>query len=70
MANFLWAIRSFAEQLEQIAHIHSYVMSDLSNSLTVTHLSWAPWAIRSQSLICPERLEWFTHIRSFVLSNF
>ena len=31
--------------------IHSFVMSDLSNSLKVALLMWATWAIRSQSFI-------------------
>ena len=34
-------------------------MSDLSDSLTVAHLSWATWGIRSQSLIC---LDWSERI--------
>ena len=41
-------------------------MSDLIESLMVAHLSWAPWANRSRSLICLER---FTHSRSFILSD-
>ena len=36
-------------------HGRSFVMSVLSDSLTVAHLSWAFWANRSQSLICPEQ---------------
>ena len=49
--------------------IGSFIMSDLSESLTVTHLSWATWAIRSQSLICPEQSERIAQIRSFDLSD-
>ena len=30
--------------------IHSFIMSDLSDSLTVAHLSWAIWAYCSQSV--------------------
>ena len=45
-------------------------MSDLSESLTVAHLSWATWAIRSQSLICFEKSEGIAHSRSFDLSEF
>ena len=37
--------------------IRSFIMSDLSNSLIVAHLSWAIWAICSQSLIWSERYE-------------
>ena len=55
-----------AEQPEQIANICWYDMSNLSDLLTVAHLSWASWGIRSQSLICPER---FAHSLSLVLSN-
>ena len=44
-------------------------MSDLSDSLIVTHLSWATRAIRSWSLICLEQPEQFAHNRSFVLSD-
>ena len=47
----------------------SFIMSDLSKSLMVTHLSWATWVIRSRSLICLERPEPFAHCRSFVLSD-
>ena len=49
--------------------ISSFIMSDLSESLTVAHLSLATCAIRSQSLICLEQPERFAHSRSFVLSN-
>ena len=36
----------------------------------VALLSWASWAIRSRSLICPEHSERIAHSRSFVPSNF
>ena len=49
---------------ERIAQGRSFAMSDLSNLLMVAHLSWAIWAIRSQSLICPERSEQIAHSRS------
>ena len=45
------------ERPERIAHIRSFVMSDLSDLLTVAHLSWATWANSSHSLICPEGFE-------------
>ena len=45
------------ERLEQFAHGRSFGMSDLSNLLTVAHLSWAIWANRSQSLIWSEQSE-------------
>ena len=44
-------------------------MSDLSELLTVTYLSWETWAIRSQLLICLERSERIAHSRSFDLSE-
>ena len=40
-------------------------MSDLSDSLTGAHLSWATWVIRSQSLISPETSEQIAHSFSF-----
>ena len=42
---------------EQMAHICSFVMSNLSVFLTVAHLSWATWANWSHLLICPEQFE-------------
>ena len=61
---------------EQFAHkkpsdllICSFMMSDLSESLTVALLSWVTWAICSWSLFCHERLEQFAHSCSFVLSD-
>ena len=59
----------YHERPERIAHGHSFVMSDLSNLLTDALLTWATWAIRSQSLFWHERPEWFAHSRSFVLSD-
>ena len=47
----------------------SFIMSDLSKSLTVAHLSWATWAIRSRSLFWYEQPEQFAYSRSFVLSD-
>ena len=53
-----WANRSLSlfchEQPERFTHGCSFVMSDLSNLLTVAHFSWTIWAIHSQSLICPQ----------------
>ena len=45
----------YHEQPEQIAHGRSFLMSNLSDLLTVALLIWATWAIFSQSLICLER---------------
>ena len=59
----------YAEQLEQIAHIRSFVMSGLSNLLTVAHLSWATWANRSHLLICLERFERFEWMSKFPTLN-
>ena len=41
--------------------IHSFLVSDLSDSLTIAHSFQANWANCSQSLICPERPERFAH---------
>ena len=57
LVKFLWANRSFLVSDLSDLLICSFIMSNLSNLLTVTHLSWAIWAIRSQSTICPERSE-------------
>ena len=59
----------YHEQPEQITHGRSFVMSDLSDSLMVTHLSWATWAIGSQSIICLERSGRIAHSCSFDLSK-
>ena len=37
-------------------------LSNLSDSLTITHFWWAIWAIRSESLFCHEQPERFAHI--------
>ena len=57
LVKFLWANRSFLVSDLSDLLICSFIMSNLSNLRTVTHLSWAIWAIRSQSTICPERSE-------------
>ena len=54
----------------RIAHGHSFVLSDLSDSLTVAHFLWATWAICSRSLICRERSDQIAHSRSFDLNKF
>ena len=64
-----WAIRS--EKTIDLL-ICSFILSDLSKSLTVAHLSWATWAIRSWLLFWHERHEQperFAHSRSFVPSD-
>ena len=50
----------YHEQPERITHGRLFVMSDLSDLLTVAHLSWAIWANRSQSLIWFEQSEWMS----------
>ena len=47
----------YHERPEKIAHGRSFVLSNLSDSLTVTHLSWAILGNRSQSLIWFEQNE-------------
>ena len=59
----------YHERPEQIAHGHSFVMSNLSDSLMVTHLSWVTWVICSLSLICLEQSEQIAHSCSFDLSK-
>ena len=58
-----------SEWPEQVAHSRSFVLSDLSDLLTVAHFLWATWAIRSRSLICLELSEQIAHSRSFDLSE-
>ena len=58
-------IRSFiTSDLSKLLTVNLFVMRDLSNSLTVPLLSWATWAISSQSLICTERFERLAHSHS------
>ena len=45
---------------ERFSHNRSFDMSDLSDLLAVTHLSWVIWANRSQSHIWYERSEWMS----------
>ena len=47
----------YPERPERIAHSCSFVMSDLSDLLTVALLTWVTWANHSQSLIWFERSE-------------
>ena len=47
----------YHERPEGIAHGHIFDMSNLSDSLTVAHLSWSIWANRSRSLISSEQFE-------------
>ena len=49
--------------------ICSFIMSNLRKLLMVALLTWVTWAIRSQSLICPERSEQIAHSHSFDLSE-
>ena len=59
----------FSQKFLRESLIRSFIMSNLSESLTVAHLSWVTWAICSRWLIFLERAERFAHSRSFVLSN-
>ena len=59
----------FSQKILSELLIPSFIISNLSESITVTHLSCATWGIRSRSLFCLERPEPFAHSCSFVLSN-
>ena len=59
----------YHERPERIAQGCSFVLSHVSDSLTVAHFLWAAWAIRSQLLICLQRSERIAHSRSFDLSE-
>ena len=79
LVNFFLAKRSFfCERKSEWAicsekssnlFICSFIMSDLSESLTVTHLSWATWSICSRLLFWHEWPERFAHSCSFVLRD-
>ena len=65
----LWVKEWLSDSLERTSDslICSFIMSKLSDSLMVTLLSWATWAICLWSLFYHERPERFAHSRSFVL---
>ena len=58
-ANCSWSLICH-ERHEGFAHSRSFVLSNLSDSLTVAHLSWVIWANHSQPLIWFERNEWLS----------
>ena len=72
------------EQPERIAHYHSFVKSDVSNSLTVALLFSATWVIHShcsykKEQMCEVRQEWYdnwsekgwkTILFKFIQANF
>ena len=60
LVQFFWANCSFAL-------VRSFDISDLSNSLTVPHLSWAIWVNCSQSLIW---FEWSEQMSDEQMSEF
>ena len=51
------------KQPELFSHSFSFVMSDLSNFLTVAHLSWAIWANCPKSLITMSNFEQMSNER-------
>ena len=59
----------YHERPEQITHGRSFVMSDLSDLLTVAPLSWAIWANHSQSLIWFEQSEQMSELAMSKLAN-
>ena len=65
ITRFLWAKEQMSNSHKKTSDllICSFIMRDLSESLTVSLLSLVTWAIRSQSLICPEQPERFAHSR-------
>ena len=60
----------YHERPEQITHGRSFVMSDLSDLLTVAPLSWAIWANHSQSLIWFEQSEQMSELAMSKWANF
>ena len=69
LSTSLLDFRFFSQILLSELLIHSFPLSDLSESLMVAHLSWSTWALRSRLLISSEWPERFAHSRSFVLSD-
>ena len=65
IAHFLWANEKMTDLLKQNRAIRSFThfLRDLRKWLTFAHLSWANWAICSQSLIC-SWATWANHSHS------
>ena len=57
-----WANKRFAQEVSD-SLIPSFLVSNLSNLLTIPHSVWVTWTNRSQLLICPERPEPITSLR-------
>ena len=64
IARFLPKNERMSNSLKKMSDslIRSFLVSDLSDSLTIAHFLWATWGNRSFLLIFGERPERFTHI--------
>ena len=64
IARFLPKNEQMSDSLKKTSDslICSFLVSNLSDSLTIAHFFWAMWANRSWSLIYGERPKHFTHI--------
>ena len=64
IARFLLKNERMSDSLKKTSDslICSFLVTDLSNSLTIAHFLWVTWANRSWPLIFGERPERFAHI--------
>ena len=60
-----WGNERFAQKMSD-SLIPSFLLSNLGNSLTITHFLWATWANRSCSLIFDEWNERSAHIAHLI----
>ena len=67
IAQLLSKNEGMSDSLKKIGDslIRSFLLSDLSDSLTIAHFLWATWANRSGLLIFGELPERFAHIAHF-----
>ena len=63
-----WALVCFFKRTKSVPKNMVLVKTFFANR-SFAHLSWATWANRSRSLICPERPEQYAHGGSFDMSN-
>ncbi len=63
-----WVNERFAQKNERFTHL-PFLVSEMSDSLTIAHFLWAPWANCSWSLIFGEQPERFAHIAHFWWAN-
>ena len=67
IARYLPKNEQMSDSLKKMSNslICSFLVSNLSDSLTIAHFLWVTWANRSWSLILGEQPERFAHIAHF-----